>query len=574
MYACHGTTVRAAVAAALLFATACIEPINTKSTEWVVVIEPTSVLLTPGQESALGAQVRDGAGAIVPGVSVTWQSLDADIATISQSGVVRGVAVGATMVRATATDAQGSGDGLGKLASSTATVTVTAVAAELATTVAVAPSSASVAIGSTTQLTATARDRNNTLLTDRQTVWTSSDNSVATVSTSGRVSAVNAGTATITARVDTARGTSTITVQSTPPPPPAPVASVAVAPSSATINAGATAQLSATLRDASNNVLTGRSVAWTTSNDAVATVSGSGLVTGVAAGSATITATSEGKSGSASITVAAVQPPPPGGDPVIIAAGDIASCDSDGDEATALLLDNMPGTIITLGDNVYNDGLLEEFMDCYEPSWGRHKARTKPVNGNHETYGTSDMAGYFDYFGAAAGERGKAYYSFNIGEWHLIAINNMIDVGPNSTQVNWLKADLAANPKACTLAYWHYPLFSSGDHGNQTKMRAIWDVLYAHNVDVVLTGHDHHYERFAKQTPAAVADPVRGIRQWVVGTGGASDYSVGSPEPNSEVRHTGTFGVLKMTLHATSYSWEFVPIAGKTFTDTGTTNCH
>jgi hypothetical protein len=383
------------------------------------------------------------------------------------------------------------------------------------------------------------------------------------------VSAIKAGTATITATVDTAHGSSAIAVVAAGPTP---VATVSVQPTSGNVDVGSTLQLTATTRDAGGSVLTGRPITWTSSNTSVATVSGSGLVSGVAAGTATVTASAEGKSGTSSITV--VPPTQPGGDPVLVGAGDIASCDSDGDEATALLLDKIEGTVFTLGDNVYDDGWLWEFNDCYDPSWGRHKARTKPSNGNHETYGTSDMAGYFDYFGAVAGERGKGYYSYNIGAWHVIVINNMIDVAATSQQATWLKADLAANPTKCTLAYWHYPLFSSGDHGNQTKMRPIFQILYDAGVDLVLTGHDHHYERFAKQTPNAVADPERGIREFVVGTGGASDYGVDNPQPNSEVRHTGTFGVLKLTLHPTAYTWEFVPIAGKTFTDAGTTACH
>jgi len=194
--------------------------------------------------------------------------------------------------------------------------------------------------------------------------------------------------------------------------------------------------------------------------------------------------------------------------------------------------------------------------------------------GNHETYGTSDAAGYYGYVGAAAGERRQGYYRHGVGAWHLNASHSMVGVSASSAEVAWLKADLAAHPTKCTLAYWHYPRFSSGDHGSDSDMQPIWQALYDAGADLVLNGHDHDYERFAPQTPTGAADPARGIREFVVGTGGASDYTFNTALPNSEVRHTGTFGVLKLTLHATSYDWQFVPIAGGSFTDSGTGSCH
>ena len=263
-------------------------------------------------------------------------------------------------------------------------------------------------------------------------------------------------------------------------------------------------------------------------------------------------------------------------DPVFVGAGDIASCASSGDEATAKLLDGISGTVFAAGDNAYVDGTAAEFTDCYNPSWGRHKARTYPAPGNHE-YHTAGASGYFGYFGAAAGDPSKGYYSYNLGEWHIVSLNSMCEnVGgceATSPMVSWLEKDLAANPKACTLAYFHHPLFSSGEHGNQTKMRATWDALYAANADVVLSGHDHDYERFAPQTPSGAADTARGIREFVVGMGGGSHYGIVSIQPNSEVRNTDTYGVLKLTLHPTSYDWQFVPESGKTFTDSGSDQC-
>jgi acid phosphatase type 7 len=263
---------------------------------------------------------------------------------------------------------------------------------------------------------------------------------------------------------------------------------------------------------------------------------------------------------------------------VLVGAGDIASCSSAGDEATARLLDGISGTVFTTGDNAYNSGTATQFKTCYHPSWGRHKARTRPSVGNHE-YNTAGASGYFNYFGSAAGDPRKGYYSYNLGEWHVVALNSMCNqvggCGATSPMVSWLKQDLAANPKKCTLAYFHHPLFSSGfHHGNTPRMKPSWDALYAANAEVVLGGHEHNYERFAPQSPSGVANSARGIREFVVGMGGRSHYSFGTVQPNSQVRNANTYGVLKLTLHPSSYEWKFVPVAGKTFTDSGTTSCH
>jgi hypothetical protein len=270
--------------------------------------------------------------------------------------------------------------------------------------------------------------------------------------------------------------------------------------------------------------------------------------------------------------------PLPQDDPVMVGAGDISTCTNDNDEATAKLLDGIPGTVFTVGDNVYDGSTAEQFNDCYAPTWGRHKARTKPSVGNHE-YDTPGASGYFGYFGAAAGDPNKGYYSYDRGEWHVVALNSMCEevggCGPNSPMVGWLKQDLAANEdKACTLAYFHHPRFSSSKHGDQTHMGPTWDALYAANADVVVSGHDHLYERFAPQRPDGTLDPERGIRQFVVGTGGASHYAVENPQPNSEVRNSDTYGVLRLTLSPGTYGWKFVPVEGKTFTDSGRQSCH
>ena len=262
------------------------------------------------------------------------------------------------------------------------------------------------------------------------------------------------------------------------------------------------------------------------------------------------------------------------GSEVFVGAGDVADCARTTDDATANLLDNIPGTVFTIGDNSY-PATAAGFSNCYAPTWGRHKARTHPTAGDND-YDQANAAPYFSYFGAAAGDPTKGYYSYNLGAWHIIHLNsNCSNVGgcrASSPQGQWLQADLAANPRACILAIHHEPLFSS--KGGDSDMRDFWTPLYAAGADVVLSGHRHNYERFAPQTPAGVADPARGIRQFVVGTGGSSLSSASSTTAaNSQVRNSSTHGVIKLTLHPTSYDWQFVPIAGQTFTDSGTTSC-
>ncbi len=263
---------------------------------------------------------------------------------------------------------------------------------------------------------------------------------------------------------------------------------------------------------------------------------------------------------------------------ILVGAGDIADCkDLSGAEATAKLLDQIPGTVMAVGDLAYPDGSKENFV-CYDKTWGRAKARTRPAPGNHEFH-SSGASPYFDYFGAAAGDAKTGYYSYELGTWHIIVLNSECkDVGgcePGSPQEKWLRADLAAHPTACTLAYWHKPLFSSGGaHGNDLIVKPLFQALYEANAEVVVNGHDHDYERFAPQTPDGAPDAKRGIREFVVGTGGKSHRPFAEPKPNSEVRDATAFGVLKLTLKPNSYDWQFIPEAGKSLTDSGTGACH
>lgn len=295
-------------------------------------------------------------------------------------------------------------------------------------------------------------------------------------------------------------------------------------------------------------------------------------------------------------------------DPVIAAAGDIA-CDpansnffgGNGNPANLgacrqkytsdLLVNAGLAAVLPLGDIQYYCGGYQAFLQSYDLSWGRVKSISHPVVGNHEYIKTADpsgastgcdntnanAAGYFNYFGAAAGVQGQGYYSYDIGAWHLIALNsNCGDAGgcsPSSPQGQWLEADLTAHSNFCTLAYWHIPLFSSGGRA-ETNSRDLFQILYNHNADLILNGHDHIYERFAPQAPNGVFDNVRGMREFIVGSGGANHTSLATIAANSELRNVDTFGVLKLTLHATSYDWQFVPQAGQTFTDSGTGVCH
>jgi hypothetical protein len=292
--------------------------------------------------------------------------------------------------------------------------------------------------------------------------------------------------------------------------------------------------------------------------------------------------------GAAAVLALAAVPPARAADPIVAAAGDIAcsslptSPDSCQQQATSNLLVGRPlAAVLMLGDGSYEDGTLAQYQGFYDPTWGRVKPITHPAIGNHE-YQTLDGQGYFQYFGAAAGDPRTGWYSYDVGSWHMIVLNSncykLGGCGAGTPQVKWLKADLAAHKNSCTLAYWHHPHFSSGfaydDNSGRNPTGAFWNELYAAGADLVLNGHDHDYERFGLQDPEGEPDPGYGIREFVVGTGGRSYSALPTPSLNSEVREGSTFGVLELTLRRASYDWRFVPVAGKPFTDSGTGRCH
>ena len=267
---------------------------------------------------------------------------------------------------------------------------------------------------------------------------------------------------------------------------------------------------------------------------------------------------------------------------VMVGAGDIAGCSSGGDEITAKLvvgvLEQYPGaSVFTLGDNVYPNGTSQEFSDCYNPSWGSFKARTRPVPGNHD-YNTANAAGYYGYYGDKAGDPNKGYYSYNLGTWHVVVVNsNCAAIGgcqTGSVQELWLRSDLKASQNQCQIVMWHHPRFSSGAvHGNADFMQDIWKAVTDNNVELVLNGHEHTYERFAPMNAAGAADS-SGTTEILVGSGGISHYALGAKKPNSVVANSDTYGVLKLELLASSYNFKFLPEPGKPLTDSGTGNCH
>lgn len=257
---------------------------------------------------------------------------------------------------------------------------------------------------------------------------------------------------------------------------------------------------------------------------------------------------------------------------VVVGAGDIANCETPGAEQTATLLDTIPGIVVTAGDNAYFQGSTLDYQRCYEPTWGRHKARTRPSPGNHE-YETAGGSAYFDYFGSKAGPRGLGYYSFSTGGWLILSLNSSVDATEASAQSTWLRNTLRDNPSRCTMAIFHHPPVASGQNGGSTVMMDIWRVLVAADVDVAMAGHEHLYERFSPLDARLLPSP-RGVRLFIAGTGGAHLSPIVSAPPGSEY-HAAAWGVLKFTLRPDSYDWSFITTPGfGNMRDDGRENCH
>jgi acid phosphatase type 7 len=280
------------------------------------------------------------------------------------------------------------------------------------------------------------------------------------------------------------------------------------------------------------------------------------------------------------LTVGAGEAPGAERSVTLVGAGDIADCDLRTDEATAKLVKNIQGTVFTTGDNVYDNGTRREWKECYDPSWGDFKKRTRPSAGNHDYY-TDNAQPYYDYFGARAGGPRKGYYSYDRGAWHIVVLNSnceKVSCAADSPQAEWLRNDLAANRTACTLAYWHHPRYASGTSVQTASVDPFWQILYNRGAELVLNGHAHRYERHRPLKPVGdqgELDPDQGIQQFIVGTGGKPPLGdIGTTDRHSVVKNDNTPGVLRLSLRSDSYSFKFVPVAGKNFTDAGTRSCH
>jgi hypothetical protein len=292
----------------------------------------------------------------------------------------------------------------------------------------------------------------------------------------------------------------------------------------------------------------------------------------------TAPASASGPPGSSSAPPAITPSPSGAGDAVLVGAGDIAGCDWETDEATATLLDDLDGTIFTTGDNVYPFGTAASYRECFEPAWGRHLERIRPAAGNHD-WETGTLEAYLDYFGAAAvNDAGDPWYAYDLGTWRVIVLDSdcaAVDgCGPDSAQGRWLADELASTSTRCTMAIWHHPRYSSGFHGDDVAVQPFWEALHAAGADVIVNGHDHDYERFAPMAPDGSEDRTRGLRQFIVGTGGVPLREFEAPKPNSELRLAVTHGVIAFTLKDGGYEWSWIPVEGGDVTDRGSATCH
>src|SRR4029077_19874754 len=399
---------------------------------------------------------------------------------------------------------------------------------------------------------------------------------------------VGSGSYTVTLTVTDARGAS-----STPVTTSATIANAAPVVNAGppqTVTAGSPATLNASFTDGPNDGPWAFGIDWGDGSPQTSgTTSAPGSITSMhiytASGVNTVTVTVTdkfGAAGSGTTTMTATSQVV-----TLVGAGNIARCDRTNDEATAALLDNIPGTVFAVGDAAFPNGTPTNYTNCYDPSWGRHKARTYPVTGNHDYDSSATAAGYLGYFGtsypsAVAGNPSQGYYSYNLGAWHIIVLNSnnaFVSTAAGSPQETWLQSDLAANTQQCVLAMFHSPRFYSVPTGTQcfpaNSVLPFWNDLYNAHAELIINAHMQDYERFAPQTPLGAADPTNGIREIIVGTGGGGlDSPNGQITANSEAQISGVYGVLKLTLGDGSYSWQFIPVAGQTGTDSGSGSCH
>ncbi|HET9708168.1 MAG TPA: Ig-like domain-containing protein [Gemmatimonadales bacterium] len=564
------------------------------------VVQPSNAIAGVAMSPTVQVEVRDAfANRVTSPVNPITLALNKNLASLTGNGPVAAVNGLATFPALTVnTGATGytlaaSATGLSGTVSGTFNVSTGVVSASQST-VAVSPASI-VAGGGSSAITVTVRDGSGTPLPGvTVTLSASGSNTIVQPSgltnasgvASGSLSSTSAGVKTVTATASGVVINQKPVITVTAAAIDASQSTVQAIPTTVVVNSPSTISVKAT--DQFGNPVGGATVHLSATGSGVsvtqptAATDASGVATGSVKASSTGTVTVSATAGgvaltqTASVTVEAV-----GASVVFIGAGDIADCGNDNDAATAALITAIPSVpVFTLGDNAYPNGSTNDYKNCYNPTWGAFKSRTHPSAGNHEYDVSSTAAPYFAYFGASAGTAGQGYYSFDLGSWHVVVLNSNIATDPGSPQELWLKADLAAHPNVCTLAYWHHPLYSSigGSTGTSgaviTSARPLWDDLYAAGVDLVLNGHRHVYERLAPMKPDGSPDPVKGIRTIIAGMGGESGGDLTNIFPTSEVREGRTFGILKLTLTTGSYSWQFIGVPGSTFTDSGTNSCH
>ncbi|HSF18384.1 MAG TPA: hypothetical protein VLK65_22835 [Vicinamibacteria bacterium] len=430
--------------------------------------------------------------------------------------------------------------------------------------------------GDTILFTGTADDTEDGDLT-ASLEWTSNIDGVIGNGGSFSTDLLTTGVHTVTASVTDSGGldaTDQIVISVVPPGETPPAVAIASPGDGGYFNSGDTITFNGTAIDVQDGDISGN-LSWSSNLDGALGTGGTLMLSSLSVGAHVVTATVEDSAligGEDHIVIIVGDTDPP----VLVGAGDVSDCLDNDDEKTAQLLDAIPGTVFTTGDNAFSTGSASEFSTCYDPVWGRHKSRTRPSIGTNE-YNTTGATGYFNYFGAAAGDPATGYYSYELGSWHVIVLNSVCNrvggCGLDSPQGLWLKNDLEANSNACTVAYWHHPRFSSGELADRDSVLDFWRLLYDYGADVVLNGNDQIYERLAPQDPGGIADPT-GLREFVVGTGGRFHGSFLDNQPNSQARDNTAYGVLKLTLNPASYDWEFVPEAGQAFTDSGNTACN